>query len=657
MNQFTKKNYQILLQFLILSAGMVLLMELLSRKSLGQLFAFMTNCTGAFLYNILIVYFTLCFSLLFRRRRFWLALISGLWLGICITNAVLMRYRSMPLTAPDILLMSAVRDIFEVYLSPLGLIGLMFLISALAATILYLWISVQKRGWIPVFAVVHIGILLLGLIGIDRLLIRKEYIQPKDEFYNLAQSYESNGFAYCFSASFLTGGVKEPEDYSQHEVRAILKEQNEKLPQTAEDGPNLIFVQLESFFDPLYLKNLTCSVDPIPNFRALKETCSHGFLSVPCVGAGTANTEFEVLTGMNLSHFGVGEYPYMSIVDSDGTFSLATALGKLQYDTHAIHNNNATFYNRHQVYENLSFRTFTSVEYMEEVTYNALGWAKDSCLTEEIMKCLSDNGERDLIYTVSVEPHGRYPKEPVQGAPVIPVVGMEDGERRNGFEYYLYALSQTDRFIGDLVARLSQFPEETVVVFFGDHLPSFNIQNEELSAGSNQTTEYVIWTNGSLSSTYKDLQTYQLGAYVMELAGIYEGPVFRYHQSRGYDSVDSDSFQEDLRVLEYDMIYGGGYALEGDGTILTGEPIQLGVFPVLIRDAWNDGNGFTVKGDNFTPCSVVYVDDVPCSTVFVSSEELKVENERLSRGSRICIAQVSAVDPLTVLSKSTALTM
>ena len=35
---------------------------------------------------------------------------------------------------------------------------------------------------------------------------------------------------------------------------------------------------------------------------------------VPSVGAGTANTEFEVLTGMNMRFFGPGEYPYKTVV-------------------------------------------------------------------------------------------------------------------------------------------------------------------------------------------------------------------------------------------------------------------------------------------------------------------------------------------------------
>lgn len=74
------------------------------------------------------------------------------------------------------------------------------------------------------------------------------------------------------------------------------------------------FLQLESFFDPTLVNYLDISEDPIPNFRKLMKEYSSGYYKVPSVGAGTANTEFETITGMSLHYFGPGEYPYKSIL-------------------------------------------------------------------------------------------------------------------------------------------------------------------------------------------------------------------------------------------------------------------------------------------------------------------------------------------------------
>ena len=93
---------------------------------------------------------------------------------------------------------------------------------------------------------------------------------------------------------------------------------------------------------------------------------SSGYYKVPAVGAGTANTEFESITGMSLHYFGPGEYPYKSILKETTCESAPYVLKNLGYSTHAVHNNEANFYGRRSIFPNLGFDTFTSAEYMAE---------------------------------------------------------------------------------------------------------------------------------------------------------------------------------------------------------------------------------------------------------------------------------------------------
>lgn len=92
------------------------------------------------------------------------------------------------------------------------------------------------------------------------------------------------------------------------------------------------------------------SEDPIPNFHNLESNYSTGYLTVPVVGAGTANTEFEVLTGMSMQYFGTGEYPYKTILKQTDCESIASDLSKIGYGTHVVHNNTATFYSRNNAF-------------------------------------------------------------------------------------------------------------------------------------------------------------------------------------------------------------------------------------------------------------------------------------------------------------------
>lgn len=653
--QWNKKNYLLLLEYFLIAVCISTVMEILGRHSFLDTFHYAVTRPAAFFFDIVIVFFTLSASLLFSKRKFFLALISGLWLGVAVANCILLTFRSMPLTASDIWLLSSVRDIFEKYLSHVGLIVLMLVISFLVALIIGVFLIVKKEKGHFIFGLVHFSVLGLLLFAMTTSFIQLDLIDSTTEFNSLPLAYDRNGFAYCFAASLVTGGIDEPVDYSPIEVEGIIDDTIIELPTTKSDTPNIVFVQLESFFDANYMQNLTMARNPVPNFQALKQKYPSGLLSVPCIGAGTANTEFEVLTGMNLSHFGVGEYPYMTIVDSASSESIASVLSALGYATHAIHNNNATFYDRHIVYENLAFETFTSLEYMSAVEYNPLGWAKDTVLTEEILKCLTVSEEKDLVFTVSVQPHGKYPTELPEGAGSIAVEGLDEG-RQVGFSYYLQELYECDLFIGELVSALEGYEEDTIVVFYGDHLPSFNIQNDELSCGDNQTTEYVIWANFPLEKSVRDLQTYQLSAYALQLAGIYEGTIFRLHQSYQFREEDSVEYQDDLQILEYDMIYGEKYYAEGEPQK---EPIPLrfDVEDVTLLDVVPDEEnaGYRIRGENFTPFSVVYIDDEPYETSFLSETELLITEETIEAGERICIMQVSASDEMVILSQSNAL--
>ena len=137
------------------------------------------------------------------------------------------------------------------------------------------------------------------------------------------------------------------------------------------------------------------------------EEYSSGYYKVPSVGAGTANTEFESITGMSMHYFGPGEYPYKGILEEETCESAAYVLKDLGYGTHAIHNNEANFYGRRRVFANLGFDTFTSSEYMsEQDDTNPNDWIRDRNLTKYILQAMESTEGPDYVYTISVQGHG-----------------------------------------------------------------------------------------------------------------------------------------------------------------------------------------------------------------------------------------------------------
>ena len=67
-----------------------------------------------------------------------------------------------------------------------------------------------------------------------------------------------------------------------------------------------------------------------------KKAGTSGYLTVPVVGAGTANTEFEVLSGMSMQYFGTGEYPYKTILKKTDCESTAADMEPMPYITMAV---------------------------------------------------------------------------------------------------------------------------------------------------------------------------------------------------------------------------------------------------------------------------------------------------------------------------------
>lgn len=633
---------------ILISFVLNLTLESLCRRSLLKGLQFLVEAPMPFFYGVGIILLTVSLVGLVRHRCFALLLVSIFWIALGVVECVLMSFRITPLTAVDFRLIFSVFSILDVYLNTFQVILIVLVTLAVLAGLVVAFLKLPVSEPVDYlrsgFGCVAAGLYVWG----TTVLFTSTGILAT-QFDNLGNAYNAYGFTYCFSTSLFDRGITQPEDYSPEEVGTVVDELDQEKPEeeeldSAASGaeskvmPNIVAVQLESFMDVKYLKGLTYSQDPVPNFTALKEFCSTGLLSVPSIGAGTANTEFEILSGMSLDYFGTGEYPYETILQSNVCESVNYALKEEGYACHAIHNHTGTFYDRNKVYANLGFDTFTSVEYMLRVERNPLGWAKDAPLTEEILKALDSTPGQDMVYTVSVQPHGKYPTEVLDPDQPISVVGELEGINPISFEYYVNQIYETDAFVGQLVQALAERDEPTVLILFGDHLPNFAIQPEYLSKGDLLQTEYVIWNNMGLPKEDEDLEAYQLMATVLGQLGYHDGVLTKLHQDRD----TNPDYQEDLQMLGYDLLYGDYYAYDGR---LPYEPtdLQMGILPITVKRADNLHDELYVTGQNFTECSQISINGkLRSDTIFINSSTLMLPATTLEPLDVVAVSQVTA---------------
>lgn len=641
-----------LLLHALVSAVGYFLIEAISRHSFTEAWNFMTGRPLVFAYNAALIFTTSLIVYLFRRRCFLRVFLCMFWLLLGIINGVILATRVTPFTGPDLHLLTDGMALLEKYLPKWGVIVALIVLGLFALTLFGLILKGPKfKGKLKYRW--NIPLVLAGFLvfaGITQLALEKRVLS--NYFGNIAFAYEDYGYPYCLGVTIFDTGITCPRDYSEGEIKRI--ENTEKnLPETKDgDHPNIIFLQLESFFDPKMVDYLEMSEDPIPVFRKLMKEYTSGYYKVPSVGAGTANTEFESITGMSLHYFGPGEYPYKSILKETTCESAPYILKDLGYSTHAIHNNEANFYGRRSIFPNLGFDTFTSAEYMhEEDDKNPLGWTRDRVLTEEILKCLdSTEGQPDYVYTISVQGHGSYPEEPELEEPEITVTGSPTEAKNNQWEYYVNQIREMDDFVKELTDALEEYPEDVVLVMYGDHLPTMDLTVEDVKNRYLFQTQYVMWDNFGLEKKDVNLAAYQMAAEVLDRVGIHEGTIFRYHQARR----NTKNYQVDLETLQYDLLYGERYSYEGEKPFKRTK-MRLGIYDttldgISLVSAWD--HTYRITGTNFTPSSQVKLNGEWYDTVYVNPTTLMISGTELEDFDRLSVVQRSNSSTRKALSKS-----
>lgn len=627
-----------------------LVIEALSRHSLFQAWNYMTESPLIFLYNAFLIFTTSLVVYLVRRRILARLIVGSFWFILGCVNGFLLTSRVTPFTGPDLKLITDAIRILNKYLSPVMVVVVLIAIAALLCSFVWMF----RKGWKfqgKLRYWVNIPLILVGILafaGTTRLALEKRILS--NYFGNIAYAYQDYGYPYCLAVTLFDTGISEPTGYSEELMDEIVESEGEiKATKEKNLDVNILFLQLETFIDPTEINFLEFSEDPIPNFRKLMKKYSSGYYKVPAVGAGTANTEFESITGMSLRYFGAGEYPYKSILKETTCESAPYVLKNLGYATHAIHNNEANFYGRRSVFSRLGFDTFTSEEYMPDISDTTpMGWVKDHILTDEIFKAMESTQGPDYVYTISVQGHGDYPTEPMLSDPTIKVTGAESQEMNYAWEYYVNQLYEMDQFIKELTDRLKEFDERVVLVMYGDHLPTMDLKVEDMKNRYLFQTKYVMWSNFKMKKKDKNLAAYQMAAEVFNRLGIHEGNVFNYHQTR----KGTRNYQLDLQSLQYDILYGDRYVYGGENPF-SATALQLGIYPAVFeRIEPAGGDSYFVYGENFTASSRLEVNGELIDTKYISPTRLLVQNLELEAGAELDVAMQSNSSTKKVLSRT-----
>lgn len=666
-----KKSIFNIILFAVYCLFLAFLMEYLFRGNWENVSDFLHHFFKAFLYNALIISVTLSPCFLFKRRLFAFSLGSLIWIILGIANNFLIKFRETPLTFADLRMIKSGIELSEQYLSKnsIMLIASLFIVLIIVLSFIFFKCKKVKVKYIINIPLIFIYFLFFSKLinyGLENNIISKN-------FWDVNWGYNTYGFSYSFYNSAVNTGMSKPNNYSKRTISNIKDElamldtkgstavssnylvkiedntssANSVIENTNSTvNPNIIIVQLESFINPNWITDITLNKNPVSNFEQLSSEFTSGLISVPALGGGTANTEFEVITGMSTSFFGVGEFPFNTIASRQAIPSLAYTLKDLGYSANSLHNHEGKFYSRDVVYKNLGFDSFTPIECMNVPEKTPVGWAKDSVLINEICNIITSTDTPDLIFGISVQGHGNYPEDELENKEIY-ITNDYSKSNKNSLEYFINQVYEMDQFVGDLIEAVNNLNELTIIAFYGDHFPAVGIEAKDVSINTLKSTPYVIWDNMNLSKTNKDIKTYELTSLILDKLSLTTTTLSLLHNS----NLDVETKNKYLNQLEYDMIYGKNYTSDYE-ELIPSDNYKIGFKDVEIYsvEIYNDEN-ILIKGENFNNYSNVYIDDNYVEKTFIDSNTLSIPIDSYKADSTVQVRQPSATGS-TIFSSS-----
>ncbi|MBC1501689.1 LTA synthase family protein [Listeria weihenstephanensis] len=452
----------------------------------------------------------------------------------------------------------------------------------------------RKTLIIRAVGLVFSGVLLFSLTNFQSSdnWLRKAYnIDAQWKDVDPKESYQQYGFVGGLIYSATANIMDKPVNYTESHIQEITKKYSKLADQinaTRQNKPmddvNVVYVMSESFSDPTRLNGVTTSSDPMPETRKIMEKYPSGYSLSQGYGGGTANIEFEALTGLSMYNINPQiTSPYQMFLYQKENFpSLVSSLEQSNYETIAIHPFKPSFYRRTDVYNALNFNKFISRDEMKHTdSIDDSEYISDASAFQETLDQLKANKTSTFIHLVTMQNHMTYWDKYIN---TIGVEGVPEKDKQT-VETYLQGVKYSDDALKDFVTELDNMKEKTMVVFWGDHLPSVfpeEIVNQNTERTMHETPMFMYANFDLPKEDYGTISPIYFAPKMLELTGSKVSPYYALltemsKEVQGLEknvlingnnktiiadqlSKKAKEYLEDYKLIEYDLVAGKGYS-------------------------------------------------------------------------------------------------
>lgn len=546
-------------------------------------------------------------ALVFLTRTFWLPYgIMSIVLGIAgIASNMKSDARGVPLLPWDFKVLGTALSVADGYKDSISLISVLVIICSVIVTIALFAnrkAKKEKTGFkltLPLGA----GMLVILYLFVSSTIMSGIWSTKLDRVYQVAEYYNRKGFVVAFTEYISYMLPQEaPEGYDKDSMLAIENELKDSL-KSEEDNkktPNIIVVMSESFWDINRLENVKFSEDPLPVFNSLKKESLYGNVLSHIYGGNTVVSEFECLTGYDGSFFPQDYMVYGGYMRNDFD-SVVGFLNDEDYYTVAMHPFVDTNYNRNVAYEKFGFDEMVFEDDFSKDAERIREYISDQALYEKLFELYEEHDassdEAFFAFAITMQNHGTYTDYLLNEDTEVEFEADGYNDTTIGcMKDYFAGLRASDEALGNLIEYFRNVDEETIILYFGDHMTDTGNEPEKMLsleswyskdtvsyATESHTTPFIIWNNKSSESRELDMMNIsQLLPTVLDENDM-QMPYFwkyllelktEYQATNKAVYVDLDSSVKSLNemtdeqkeayktfeLLQYDYIWGKGYA-------------------------------------------------------------------------------------------------
>ena len=331
--------------------------------------------------------------------------------------------------------------------------------------------------------------------------------------WNQVENYKWNGLFFGFLFNMKPVRAEKPEGWTREAVEEITAryqqrsiEENTGRMSLADEDINILFVMNESFYDPTDIKEFYpwSGGDITPNLHNLQQYALSRTHFSPEYGGGTANIEFEALTG--LTNFWFGGMPFQDTVSRRPGFpSIAGPMNSLGYRTIGVHPYNGEFYKRVTSYKHMGFDEFYDQEdFVDPIRLGRSPYIADESAYDFVLDLLEADDQKKFISLITMQNHTPY--DQVFDEHELQFKLEREAENKGHIEGFFQMLHYSDAALGGLIERLSASDKKVVLVFWGDHSPGLwhdliYTENDDLI----HKTPLVIWKNFEENGTMEEI--------------------------------------------------------------------------------------------------------------------------------------------------------